>query len=127
MSWHKVKASRSQAPGAGGADTLLATPKMPPAPPVRDGEGQGEAKRRRVEHGQGAAAVSGSPEGGTRDEGKEGSKSSAANDGESADAGGKRGDADSDSHLMRTGDKEEAAALQAAIVASAADDADGDR
>ena len=32
VSWHKVKASRSQAPGADGADTLLATPKMPPAP-----------------------------------------------------------------------------------------------
>jgi len=27
-----VKTSRSQAPGADGADTLLATPKMPPAP-----------------------------------------------------------------------------------------------
>jgi hypothetical protein len=57
----------------------------------REGPGQGEAKRRRVEHGQGAAAVSGSPEGGARDEGKEGS--SAENDGESGDAGGKeRGD-----------------------------------
>ena len=32
VSWHKVKASRSQAPGADRADTLLATPKMPPAP-----------------------------------------------------------------------------------------------
>jgi hypothetical protein len=37
-----------------------------------EGAGQGEAKLRRVEHGQGAAAVSGSPEGGARDEGKEG-------------------------------------------------------
>ena len=48
----------------------------------REGAGQGEEKRRRVEHGQGAAAVSGSPEGGARDEGKEGSN--AENDGESA-------------------------------------------
>ena len=32
VSWQKVKASRSQAPGADRADTLLATPKMPPAP-----------------------------------------------------------------------------------------------
>ncbi len=58
----------------------------------REGAGQGEAKRRRVEHAQGAAAVSGSPEGGARDEGKEGN--SAENDGESVDAGGERGDAD---------------------------------
>ena len=57
----------------------------------REGPGQGEAKRRRVEQ-QGAAAVSGSPEGGARDEGKEGN--SAENDGESVDAGGERGDAD---------------------------------
>jgi hypothetical protein len=32
VSWHKVKASRGQEPGADRADTLLATPMMPPAP-----------------------------------------------------------------------------------------------
>jgi hypothetical protein len=46
-------------------------------------EREGEANRRRVEHGQGAAAVNGSPEEGARDESKEGS--SAENDGESGD------------------------------------------
>jgi hypothetical protein len=32
VSWHKVKASRGQEPGADRADTLLATPRMPSAP-----------------------------------------------------------------------------------------------
>jgi len=62
-----------------------------------EGAGQGEAKRRRVEHGQCAAAVSGSPEGDARDEGKEGN--SAENDGESGDAGG--GDADEQGGIKR--------------------------
>jgi hypothetical protein len=79
----------------------------------REGAGQGEAKRRRVEpaalclslprHGQGAAAVSGSPEGGARDEGKEGN--GAEDDGESG-AGGERGDADEQETGRREGGRE---------------------
>jgi hypothetical protein len=53
---------------------------------------RGEAKHRRVEHGQGAATVSGSPEGGARDEGKEGS--SAGKNGGGGNACGERGYAD---------------------------------
>ena len=79
---------RQKLPGAGGVEGEETTDDEGGG----EGAGQGEAKRRRVEHGQGAAAVSGSPEGGARDEGKEGN--SAENNGESADAGGERGDAD---------------------------------
>ena len=55
-------------------------------------EREGEAKRHRVEHGQGEEGVNCSPGEGARDEGKEGN--SAENDGDCADAGGERGDED---------------------------------
>jgi hypothetical protein len=61
------------------------------------GAGQGEAKRRRVEHGQRAAAVSGSPEGaGQSQEG-----SSAEKKGGGDDAGGEKGDADDEQESGR--------------------------
>jgi hypothetical protein len=61
---------RAGGQGAGPGEELL--PAFEEAG-AEGGAGQGEAKRRRVEHGQGAAAVIGSPEGDARDEGKEGS------------------------------------------------------